>query len=146
MIKNFPKCTIEASAKNASLLAEKIIAKKNIEEIIFFCGDQRMNDLPEKLDSSGIAVNQIVAYKNIQQPKAIDENYDGIMFFSPSAVHSFFSENTIAGDVVLFAIGNTTASIIQTYCVNKIVVSEWPGAENLAALAIQYFETDKKEE
>lgn len=143
VIKNFLKSKIETSAKNASLLAEKIIAHKNIKEVIFFCGDQRMSDLPEKLSKAGIAVKETIVYKNIQLPKEVDENYHGILFFSPSAVHSFFSENTIAGDVILFAIGNTTASAIKTYCVNKILVSEWPGAESLINLMIENFEKNK---
>lgn len=138
--KYFGISNIEGTAKNASLIADKIVAEKKTNEIVFFCGDQRMNDLPERLTNAGVNVKENIVYNTILRPQVIDKNYDGILFFSPSAVHSFFSENTIAGNVVLFAIGNTTAATIKTYCINKILVSEWPGAENLTTLAIEYFE------
>src|SRR5262249_10564712 len=48
VIKHFGNASIGASAKNASLLARKII-DHNIKEVIFFCGDQRLDDLPETL-------------------------------------------------------------------------------------------------
>lgn len=141
--KYFGSNSIEGSAKNASMIADKIIAEKKVKEIIFFCGDQRMNDLPQRLLNDGITVKEIIVYNTILKPQVIDKNYDGILFFSPSAVHSFFSENTIVGNVILFAIGNTTATTIKTYCINKILISEWPGAENLIALAIDYFENNR---
>ncbi|HRH61009.1 MAG TPA: uroporphyrinogen-III synthase [Chitinophagaceae bacterium] len=141
--KHVPEKSITGTAKNASLLAEKIIKMKPAENIYFFCGDQRLNDLPEKLRLNNMAVTEIVSYKTIQTPVNIEEDYDGIMFFSPSAVHSFFSLNTIHLNVTVFAIGITTAQVIHTYCINKTLVSEWPGAENMTMLTINYFEENK---
>jgi len=139
--KHFGEASIIASARNASMLSRKIIEQKNIKEVIFFCGDQRLDDLPETLRVNNIRVQEVIAYHASQTPHDVEEDYDGIMFFSPSAVHSFFSVNTIRTDVVLFSIGKTTTATINTYCVNKVITSEWPGQENLLEKILEYYKT-----
>jgi len=137
--KHFGDKSIIASAKNASLLARKIIETGNIEEVVFFCGDQRLDDLPETLRANKINVHEIIAYHNLQTPHDVQEDYDGILFFSPTAVHSFFLMNTIRTNVVLFSIGKTTTATIQSYCSNKVITSEWPGQENLVDKVLEYY-------
>ena len=137
--KHFGDESVIASAKNASLLAKKIIEKGNIKEIVFFCGDQRLDDLPETLRANKINVQEIIAYHNLQTPHDVQEDYDGILFFSPTAVHSFFLMNTIRTNVVLFSIGKTTTATIQSYCSNKVITSEWPGQENLLDKVLEYY-------
>lgn len=140
VIKYFGENAIAATAKNATILAEKIVAANTSSAIVFFCGDQRLNDLPETLQTHGKSVEEIVVYTTEQTPVFIEKNYDGILFFSPSAAHSFFSLNTLPTGVVLFSIGQTTAATIQSYCTNKLVTSEWPGAESMIDLIIEYYE------
>jgi uroporphyrinogen-III synthase len=140
VIKYFGEASIAATAKNATVLAEKIIAANPSSPIIFFCGDQRLNDLPELLKAHDKAIDEVIVYTTEETPVFIERNYQGILFFSPSAVHSFFSLNTVATDVVLFSIGQTTAATIQSYCTNKVVVSQWPGAESMIDLIIEYYE------
>jgi len=140
--KHFGEASIVASARNASILSRKIIEQKNIREVIFFCGDQRLDDLPETLRINNIRVQEVIAYHASQTPHEVQEDYDGVMFFSPSAVHSFFSVNTIHTNVVLFSIGKTTTATIQTYCVNKVITSEWPGQENLLEKIFEYYKQE----
>ncbi len=135
----FGEDKVTATAKNASALAEKIMHAPTVTEIVFFCGDHRLDELPETLRHNHIEVNELVVYTTIQLPVFIEKNYTGIIFFSPSAVHSFFSMNTIATNVVLFSIGKTTTATIQTYCGNKIITSEWPGKEQMVENVISYF-------
>jgi uroporphyrinogen-III synthase len=137
--KHFGDETLIASAKNASMLAKKITEKGNISDVTFFCGDQRLDDLPETLRANKINVQEIIAYHNLQTPHDVQEDYDGILFFSPTAVHSFFLMNTIRTNVVLFSIGKTTTATIQSYCSNEVITSEWPGAENLLDKALEYY-------
>lgn len=137
---HFGEAAIAGASKNATSLAEKIIAApKRPEEVFFFCGDQRLDELPQLLKQQNIGVQEIIAYSTRQTPHTIEKSYEAILFFSPSAVHSFFSENTIHTDVVLFAIGKTTAATIQSYVCNTIVTSEWPGQEHMIDLVIDYF-------
>lgn len=140
IIKFFGEESIVSSGKHASDVKEKLCKKKlNISKVYFFCGDQRMNDLPESLPAQGIDVEEMVMYKTILLPQYIDKDYAGIMFFSPSAAHSYFSENTLPVDIPLFSIGNTTTATIKTYSCNPIITSEWPGQESLVNLVIEHF-------
>ena len=139
-IQFFGENAISATAKNATALTEKIFNQGNIEEVVFFCGDQRLNELPETLIANNIAVEELVVYATIEVPKRVEENYDGIVFFSPSAAHSFFSENTLSINTVLFSIGKTTTATIQSYCSNKVITSEWPGKQQMIEGVIAYFE------
>ncbi|MEP7319637.1 MAG: uroporphyrinogen-III synthase [Panacibacter sp.] len=135
----FGETNVAATAKNAAALADKILLSKTIKEIVFFCGDQRLDELPETLRYNNVAVNELVVYTTVQLPVFIEKNYDAVIFFSPSAVHSFFSMNTVPVNVVMFSIGKTTTAIIQTYCTNKVVTSEWPGKEQMIENVISYY-------
>jgi len=137
--KYFGEEAILVTGKNASVLSRKIIDTNNIKEVIFFCGDQRLDDLPETLRTNNIRVQEVIAYQTLQTPHDVQEDYDGVMFFSPTAAHSFFSSNTIRTDVPLFSIGKTTTATIQSYCANPVVTSEWPGQENLVEKVVEYF-------
>lgn len=139
VISAFGEEFIAASAKNASALAERIVASEPVVRVIFFCGDQHLNDLPEKLNSNNIQTDKVIVYTTVQTPHFIEKNYNGILFFSPSAVHSFFSMNTVATNVVLFSIGHTTTTAIESYCANRIITSEWPGTETLLELVANFY-------
>jgi uroporphyrinogen-III synthase len=115
---------------DALSLADTVAADKP-ELVYFFCGDQRRDELPNKLKSHGIRVEEIVVYKTMAQEKKITTNYDGILFFSPSAVHSFFNGNTIGRNVLLFAIGNTTSNAIKKFSQNEIIIADQPGKDQL---------------
>ena len=147
--KYFQKELIGGTAQNARKLAEIIVHKK-IQKIIFFSGDQRRNELPDLLREADIGVDEIVVYQTIVTPQRIERTYDGILFFSPSAVKSFFEKNKLESRTVLFAIGNTTADEIRRFLPavrkdlkNKIIVSDEPEAELLLHKAIHYFQMNR---
>lgn len=135
----FDEASIIATAKNAGGLAEKILQHSDIQKVVFFCGKQRLNDLPETLQSNGVAVQEIIVYQTIGTPKTIHKNYNGILFFSPSGAHSFFSVNTIPLSTIIFSIGKTTTATIESYCSNPVITSQWPGEANLVELVIAHF-------
>ncbi len=92
----FGEKNIAGTADNASALADSIIESASIKNIVFFSGNQRRDELPEKLKKNHIKVEEIVVYKTIETPELLTKSYDAILFFSPSAVQSFFSKNTIS--------------------------------------------------
>lgn len=116
--------TNQPTARNASELAE-IIINKNISSITFFCGDRRRDELPDKLRRHGIEVNEVVVYQTIETPHAIAKNYDGVIFFSPSAVKSFFEMNRADDDVIFYTMGDTTAAEIRKHCRNQIEIGDF---------------------
>ena len=137
----FGEGSVAGSKSRAVELAESISANGAIEELVFFCGNMRRNELPEMLREQGIRVREIIVYKTSFAPHRVTSQYDGILFFSPSAVHSFFSVNDAGEAAVLFAIGKTTADTIKTYSDKKVIMGESPGKELLIGQALAYFQT-----
>lgn len=130
---------IAGTANDATALAELIAEDRFTDEVVFFCGDQRRDELPAILKQQDIEVNEIVVYQTIEVPHKIDTFYHGILFFSPSAVRSFFKLNKLDEKTMAFAIGNTTAKEIMKFSNNKIIISDEPGKENLVQKMIEYF-------
>jgi uroporphyrinogen-III synthase len=54
-------------------------------------------------------------------------------------VDSFFSNNKVNGQTILFAIGNTTAKSIKRHSANKVVVSDEPGKDYLVETMLDFF-------
>lgn len=134
----FYNSQITATANNASSLADKII-ENNVQDAVFFCGDQRREELPNKLVQHNIYLNEIAVYTTTYSPQKITKNYNGILFFSPSAVKGFFLANTIYKDTLIFSIGTTTANSVRQFCTNTIVISDVADKETLVEKTIIYF-------
>ena len=137
--KYFGEGLVTGTAYNAADLAALIVEDRFIDEVIFFCGNQRRDELPDMLRNNDIIVHETEVYKTIAVPHKINQAFNGILFFSPSAVESFFSNNSINEQTILFAIGNTTAGAIKQFTGNKIIISATPGKQNLAEQMIEYF-------
>ncbi len=135
----FGKEKIAGTAHNASHLAENISDNPQVKKVHFFCGDQRRDELPEILKENNIQIEEIVVYKTIETPQVISKKYDGILFFSPSAVQSFFLKNSITGNTKLFAIGSTTANALKPFTQQHVIIADLPGKKNLVFQAINFF-------
>lgn len=135
----FGSAAIAGTAPSATALADEILQEAS-SGIFFFCGDHRRDELPDKLSAAGVRVKELVVYRTVQTPHKIETQYDAILFFSPSAVHSFFSVNTLSATTPLFAIGDTTAGAIRTYCPNPIIVSAEPEQGMLVRQVIEHFQ------
>src|SRR5678809_904463 len=59
--KYFGEEAIAGTAESAAELAELIVEEDNSDDIFFFCGEQRRDELPDILRSNDIDVNEIVA-------------------------------------------------------------------------------------
>ncbi len=142
--KVFGEEKIVDTADNASELADIILKDGEIKRVIFFCGKIRREELPEKLKSAEIELKEIVVYETLETPQKISrKHYDGILFFSPSAVKSFFSLNKLNDEIQIFAIGKTTADAIQKNIDVELKIAETPGEENMINLVISTFSTNK---
>lgn len=130
--------TIKGDAANSKLLAEKII-HSDIRKIIFLCSHIRRDELPVLLEENNIHVKQYIAYKTNLNAKVIYEMHHGVLFFSPSAVTSFFSKNKLQPGITCFAIGSTTAKAIRNYTNNEIIVSKLPSEGALIDAVKTYY-------
>ncbi|MEJ5827600.1 uroporphyrinogen-III synthase [Chitinophaga sp. CCNWLY40] len=135
----FPDAEILASSPYGSELAAALIALGTINEVNFYCGSQRRHELPDALKQAGITVHEYVIYENIPAPAVTADDYDGVLFFSPSAVKSYLSANRLNSKTVCFAIGRTTATELREHTDNKIIMSTDISEESMVQTAIFYF-------
>lgn len=124
---------------HALQLADAIIETGQVETVLFFCGNRRRAELPQQLAAAKIAVREVVVYETRNLTHPITRAYDGILFFSPSAVESFFSQHQLPVYSIVFAIGTTTEAAVKNYCNNQIIVGQSPEKALLAAEAVQFF-------
>ena len=139
----FIHSSVAGGAKDAEELSQKIIDDKSVKQIVFFCGNQRRDLLPSELNKNGIDVEELIVYNTIEKPQTVSKNYHGILFFSPSAVRSFFSNNNLKTETTVFAIGKTTAAEVKKFSNNTIIISDIPDTEKLINEVIQYFSAIK---
>ncbi|MEO6915289.1 MAG: uroporphyrinogen-III synthase [Chitinophagaceae bacterium] len=139
VLEYFTNPDIAGLAASSGELAELIVRNGN-NPVLFFCGNLRRDEIPIKLRENNIPMDELVVYETVYTPVKTSENYSGILFFSPGAVESFFSENKIDPGIILFAIGKSTASEIREHCTNRILTAAKPGKLELAQKAINYFE------
>ncbi|OAB28520.1 uroporphyrinogen-III synthase [Flavobacterium fryxellicola] len=127
----------------ASELAEIITLIYNKESYTFLSGNLRKETLPQALKSEGITFNEIEVYQTKLAPFKISdqEKFDGILFFSPSAVESYLTNNKIKKEVC-FCVGNTTAKTLELNKVKNIVIAETPTIEEVIEEVIEYYKTE----
>ncbi|HEY0066935.1 MAG TPA: uroporphyrinogen-III synthase [Flavisolibacter sp.] len=133
-----PAEAIAATAANAAELATKIIERK-LKEVVFFCGNLRRPELPRMLGDAGIIVHEVEVYETFGTPRPITQDYEAVLFFSPSAVDSFFLSNKLDPAVVCFTLGNTTAQVLSGYTKNKVVISTGTSQEEMMETVYSYF-------
>ena len=134
-----PDAPILATAEYGATLAEFIKGHAEVKEVVFFCGNKRREELPTILKEAGIQVNELVVYQTEETPVTITEDLDGVLFFSPSAVSSFFAANQLKADTVCFAIGTTTAEALTNYTTNKIITSATTSQASILEAVQHYF-------
>jgi len=124
-------------AGNADKLADYLIANKKGEEFTFFCGDLRRDELPKKLIDNNCIVNEIPSYFTHLSSKKIDSKYEGILFYSPSAIQSFIKENTTENRIA-FCIGDTTANKAKKHF-KTVIVSEKTTVDSVIDAVNSYY-------
>lgn len=76
-------------------------------------------------------------YETEETPVKLEKQYDGILFFSPSAVQAFYKQNQPAKKTVLFAIGKTTAEALREHKAKNVVVGRETDKAELARQAVE---------
>jgi uroporphyrinogen-III synthase len=131
--------TVAVYMDYASELAEIITLIYNKESFTFFSGNMRKETLPIALKHAAVKFNEIETYQTKLTPFKIakEEKFDGILFFSPSAVESYLKDNKIKNEIC-FCIGTTTAEALKGVTKN-IILPEIPSTELLIEEVIQQF-------
>jgi uroporphyrinogen-III synthase len=133
---------IEGDASDATSLADVILKNRNIDHVSFICGNRRRDELPETLKFYGVDVQEICAYSTDFTPATINEQYNGILFFSPSAVDSFLQLNK-STPCTAFCIGNTTAIYARKVGFSDIQVAGISTPEFLVEKVIHFYKNQE---
>lgn len=131
----------EITAISGTALAKELIEKYRGQHFHFFGTASRRSELPELLSSNDTPLTEVYVYETVLNPGKANGQFDGLLFFSPSAVASYLKENSIK-DAIAFCIGPTTAKSLDT-CPVKTVIAETPTAERLILEVIKYFKKQK---
>jgi uroporphyrinogen-III synthase len=129
--------SIVGTAENALALSDCLI-KDSVNNVDFFCGDQRLNILPDRLKENHIGVTEWIVYDTRLIPEKINYQPDAVLFFSPTAVRSFFSCNQLSAESKIFAVGKSTAAALQTFIAEPINISPEPDKALVVHMAIEY--------
>jgi uroporphyrinogen-III synthase len=138
VLKSFIENHIGAEGRNAEELAAAITTSE-AKEVIFFCGNKRRDTLPSVLTAAGIKCMEVEVYETEESPKRMDDDFDAILFFSPSAVTSFFRYNQLTEETVCFSIGETTADSLKEQGIKNIITSPFPQEEKIFETLINHF-------
>lgn len=118
-------------------LASKIVKEHAQENFLFICGKKRHDALPDKLKKAGVHISEVEVYDTEPSSKKIDRIFDGVLFFSPSAVQSFCIENDLSGSVA-FCIGTTTSAEAKKHT-NNIITATSPSIESVIVQVVKHF-------
>lgn len=138
-LKNWEQLIVLTDQQSESL-AEKIEKRfSKSEKVYFITGDRHLDTIPLYLSKKGFDIETIITYFTKEVDQEISEEYDGIIFLSPSAVKSFFRQNKISIKVPLFAIGETTGSALKRNVCNPVITSPKPTQKILFHTIQQFF-------
>lgn len=141
LLEYIPPERIMGAADYAEELIPHIAKRKSGSALHFFCGDKRRNLLPDFMNDSQIPYKEWAIYKTVASPQQITDTYRAYLFYSPSAVESFFSINTLKPAKPCFAIGKTTAEALKSKITNPVFISKRTNTLQLLQLLFNYFKT-----
>ncbi len=125
------------SAKNAEALAGYLKEELTSgQELTFFCGDLRRDELPSILGDHGVVVHEVEAYQAIYDSKKVEDAVQGVLFYSPSTVHSYLEKNQ--QDKIAFCIGESTASAAREHF-KEVHVAKVPTVESVIEQVNLYY-------
>jgi Uroporphyrinogen-III synthase len=125
-------------------LAKAVVSLHPKDGAVFFCGNIRRPELPDYLQVHEVPLQELVVYHTHEIPVAVNQPYDAVLFFSPSAVRSFFSVNSVPHTTALFAIGSTTANALQDAGYSNIVVANVAGKEAMIETFLNWYAASQK--
>lgn len=130
------------TAENAAELADFIAKNHPEKEFYFFCSDKRREELPNILNAEKVTLNEIITYKTSLNVQQIDQDFDAVLFFSPSGIQSFVENNDLSQKMAV-CIGKTTASEAKKYT-DKIEIASETTVESVIEKAVDIIEIKKE--
>ncbi|MET1258426.1 uroporphyrinogen-III synthase [Flagellimonas sp. DF-77] len=128
---------VKLVADKAEALANQLVNTHADLRFTLVQGNMARPELGRILKKNNVRYDIIQAYRTELTPKTYQRSFDGVLFFSPSAVTSHCSANSIA-ESVAFCIGETTAEAAKVHTDHTIIANR-PTIENVLVQAIKYY-------
>ena len=127
---------VVASFDYVKELAPYLVKHYTKSSFVFFCGEKRMDTLPTTLKANHIQLQECLTYYTQLTPTKLTKRYEGLLFFSPSAIESYLKENTLSGEKAI-CIGATTQAALP-HAVESYV-AERPTVESVLECCKELF-------
>jgi len=131
---------ITKMAQNSSILADFISKTAKNEEFIFCRSDIKNEEFSIFFKKKNIKLKELVVYNNIAEPIKYNQVFDAILFYSPSGIKSFMTNNSLNNSYCI-CIGNTTSKYVNQYS-DKVLYCKVPTIENVIRKTIKLFNND----
>ncbi|WP_338357686.1 hydroxymethylbilane synthase [Yeosuana marina] len=128
--------SVTHSENNAKNLANYLVDYIEGTEVTYFCSNLRLDELPQILEENNITVNEVEAYQTVYSSIKVDESTEGVMFYSPSTVESYISQNK--PKKIAFCIGETTAKEAKKHF-QDVRTAKVPTIESVIELVNEYY-------
>ena len=125
-------------SSNALVLADFVVKNHKNSSFSFFCGTLRRPEIESLFSKNSIRLQIHELYSTIHQSKVIETPFEGVLFFSPSGVKSFFEKNFWTPLVHGFCIGSTTACTLKEYT-NNYSTAKKPNENQLLLSILNYY-------
>lgn len=118
----------------AKIITDDFLNNSGLKDasVLHFCGDKRRDEFRQYLQDSGIKTRNMVVYNTLLNTMTIpDQNVDGVLFYSPSAVHAFRNSGGFVKQTQteFFAIGTTTAEELSIESGKHVHISPEPDTD-----------------
>jgi uroporphyrinogen-III synthase len=130
-------CKVIECFDYAEELVDCLLKNYASEKFTFFSGNLRKDTLPQAFIKNNIVFQEIQVYLTVLKSHKIQNQVQGILFFSPSAVQSYLKNHEISNEIC-FCIGKTTALELENIT-NNIIIANQPSIENVIIKCIKYY-------
>lgn len=129
-------------------LAKLIKNNGSVKMVVYFKGNLSLDILKTVLTNNDIEVIEKTIYHTSLTSEKIKDlgTFNGIVFYSPSAVESFLRSNQIDKNIPVFCIGDTTGTYLKNLITNEIIQPSEPESELLINRISNFFYEEKIQE
>lgn len=128
-------------AENTTQLVEEVSRRKLIKSVLHVCGNIRLETLHKLLMEAEIKYYPLEVYHTkLKSNLPLNNEFDAILFYSPSGVDGFLSSNKMSAETICCCIGyNTKTRLLAKFPNAKILVSAFPSAQSMLERLATYF-------
>lgn len=132
------KVSIPEEYNARSLVA--MMHELDLDKVVHFCGNLKAADLGKLLGKQIDLISVEVYQTKLTNHKMDDfEDFDAVVFMSPSAVKSFSKQNSVSDEMQVFCIGPTTEQAAEDAGMQNCITPGYSTMDSLMESIQQYY-------